>query len=529
MQGVDAFRLRVGDFRVIYRFNLEKNELSLSYQAVGQPGTYSVQAFWSVDGVGGSEAAGMGLVIASASGSIIPTPPQKVSTPVLSPAVACSLPAAVSISCSDGRAQIYYTTDGTLPTQSSTPNAGPLTFNTQTSLRAVAFDNSYLPSVVAAGEYDPAPTITPAALAQSVSGNGGFLPTVNLSAMPQAAVICYAVVEQIPPGLTPFDVSGDGIWDPVAGVIRWGPYTDNEARAFSFNVGGASGSYALAGEVSCNGYSAGTTGDLSVQISANYPGPTVVTNPVACATDNLTYSLSLDPDPGVVTVTSASGTLNWGDGTQSPVTQPSQILQHAYTAARLYTFSVTAYWTGYTTDSKPQAGTATFSGSVQVVTNCLPPQIVVQPSSQMGLAGSTVQFAVSPSSPVPIAYQWYFNQDFPLLGAVYSLLTLPGVTPQSSGGYSVVLTNAFGSTTSSVASLMIVSPLVAQNGGGSVAFNFGRLADTTTIVWATTNLSSPVIWQPIFTNTTATTNGTWQFMDTNTVGTPAKFYRFSTP
>lgn len=29
MQGVDAFRMRVGDFRVIYNFNLEKNELVL--------------------------------------------------------------------------------------------------------------------------------------------------------------------------------------------------------------------------------------------------------------------------------------------------------------------------------------------------------------------------------------------------------------------------------------------------------------------------------------------------------------------
>jgi mRNA-degrading endonuclease RelE of RelBE toxin-antitoxin system len=29
MQGVDAFRLRVGDFRIIYPFNLAKNELHL--------------------------------------------------------------------------------------------------------------------------------------------------------------------------------------------------------------------------------------------------------------------------------------------------------------------------------------------------------------------------------------------------------------------------------------------------------------------------------------------------------------------
>jgi len=29
MQGVDAFRLRVGDYRIIYQFNVDKNELYL--------------------------------------------------------------------------------------------------------------------------------------------------------------------------------------------------------------------------------------------------------------------------------------------------------------------------------------------------------------------------------------------------------------------------------------------------------------------------------------------------------------------
>lgn len=29
MQGVEAFRLRVGDYRVMYEFNVEKNELYL--------------------------------------------------------------------------------------------------------------------------------------------------------------------------------------------------------------------------------------------------------------------------------------------------------------------------------------------------------------------------------------------------------------------------------------------------------------------------------------------------------------------
>lgn len=133
---------------------------------------------------------------------------------------------------------------------------------------------------------------------------------------------------------------------------------------------------------------------------------------------------------------------------------------------------------------------------------------------------------------MPMSYQWYFDQNFPLAGTVFSALALPDVAPQSAGGYSVIITNAFGSITSSVASLTVVTPLVTnlvRGANGKMTLNFVGLPNTVTRLWAATNLASPASWQPIFTNTTTTTNGTWQFIDTNTIGTPAKFYRFSTP
>jgi hypothetical protein len=168
--------------------------LSLSYQAVGQPGVYPARAAWSVDGVGGGETTGTNLVIASGAGGIIPTPPQQVTTPVLTPTVASNLPVTVSISCGDAQAQVYYTTNGTLPTQSSTLCTGPLTFNTQTSLRARAFHFGYLPSTAAVGEYVPVPTANTVSLARSIPGNGSFLPTVLLTATLQGTVNCYSVV-----------------------------------------------------------------------------------------------------------------------------------------------------------------------------------------------------------------------------------------------------------------------------------------------------------------------------------------------
>jgi len=501
---------------------------TLSYEAAGQPGEYPVRSFWSVDGVGSGEATGTNLVIA---GSIVPAPPQLVPMPELSPAVASSLPVRVSISDSDVQAQICYTTDGTLPTEGSSRYTGPLTFNAQTSLRAVAFHTGYPPSVAAVGEYDPALTTFATTLVESVSGNGSFLPTVTLNATPQAPVICYALVEPIPAGLTPSGLSSDGIWDPAASVIRWGPYTDNQARVFSFNVGGASGSYSLAGQVSFNGYSMGTTGDSLVQIDANYIGSAPVTNLAACATDYLTYNVSIDPAPGVVTVISASGTVDWGDGTQSAITSPLMTFAKSYPTAGTYDIVVTVNWRGYSGDTQ-LSGQAIKTDSVQVVTTCLPPQIVTQPSNQVALAGSTAQFAVSAASSVPMTYQWYFDQNFPIIGTVFSSLTLPDVTPQSAGGYSVIITNAFGCITSRVASLTVVTPLVTnlvKSVNGNVTLNFVGLPNAISRLWVTTNLASPASWQPIFTNTTTAPNGAWEFTDTNAFGEPARFYRFSTP
>jgi hypothetical protein len=508
------------------------NAQTLSYQAVGQPGVYLVSASWSVDGVGGGEPAGTNLVIAGGLSGTIPTPPQQVPTPVLTPAVASNLPVTVSISCSDAQAQIYYTTDGTLPTQTSPHYIGAFTFGTKTSLRAAAFRSGYLPSGAALGEYVPILTTTTVSVAHSVSGNGSFLPTVSLITAPQSPVNCYAVVETIPYGLMPSGLSGDGIWDPFASEIRWGPYLDNQPRIFSYNLGGASGIYPLAGQVSFNGYSVATSDAATVQINANYSGSGPVTNLAACATDYLTYSVNINPAPGMVTVTSVTGTVDWGDGTQSGITQPVMTFEKSYSAAGTFPIVVSADWTGYS-GTVPMSGHATKTDSVQVVTSCLAPQIVTQPSNQVVLAGSTVEFTVSASSSVPMTYQWYFNTNSPIFSpSAFATLSLPSIAPQSAGFYSVLITNLFGSVTSSVAQLTVVTPLVnaaTRNADGSVTLRFTGLPNASTRIWATTNLAPPANWQPIFTNTTTSPDGTWLFTDTNVIAHPVQFYRFSIP
>jgi hypothetical protein len=411
------------------------NTLSLSYQAAGLPGVYPVSASWSVDGVGGGEPAGTNLVIvASGANGTIPTPPPQVLTPMLTPAMASNLPVSVTTTDATPGAVIYYTLDGSLPTQNSLPYTGAVPLASAGVLRAVAFTNGWTPSVAAVGEYVPPLTTNTVSVTNSIFGNATIQPTVSLTATPQGAVNCYAVVETLSFGLTPSGLSGDGIWDPIAGAIRWGPYLDNQPRVFSFTVGGASGIYPLSGQVSVNGYSM-SAGATNVQINTSVIG------------------------------------------------------------------------------SGPQIGT--------------------QPSNQVALAGQTVQFTVGASGSAPLIYQWYFNTNTPLFSpSPAAALSLSNVTAQSAGLYSVLVTNAYGSVTSSVASLTIVTPLVTNiltGTNGSVTLSFVGLPNATTRIWATTNLALPSSWQPIFTNTTTSPNGAWQFIDTNTVGYPLRFYRFSTP
>src|ERR1019366_178751 len=71
------------------------NALTLSYQAVGQAGSYSVRSTWSVDGVSASEAVGTNIVVASTSGTVAPTPPPQEPMPTLSPVLSSHLPVPV--------------------------------------------------------------------------------------------------------------------------------------------------------------------------------------------------------------------------------------------------------------------------------------------------------------------------------------------------------------------------------------------------------------------------------------------------
>ena len=79
-------------------------------------------------------------------------------------------------------------------------------------------------------------------------------------------------------------------------------------------------------------------------------------------------------------------------------------------------------------------------------------QIVVQPANQYVFFGSNALFSVGVSGTAPFAYQWFVNGAL-IGGATNDTLTVPDVTLTTAADYQVVITNCWGSVTSSVALL----------------------------------------------------------------------------
>ena len=93
------------------------------------------------------------------------------------------------------------------------------------------------------------------------------------------------------------------------------------------------------------------------------------------------------------------------------------------------------------------------------------PVILAQPLSRTNAAGTTASFAISATATDigPLSYQWRLGgtsllNDGRVSGATTPNLVLASVQPADAGDYTVVVTNLYGSVTSSAAGLTVMSP-----------------------------------------------------------------------
>ena len=162
------------------------------------------------------------------------------------------------------------------------------------------------------------------------------------------------------------------------------------------------------------------------------------------------------------------------------------------------------------------------------------PTITQQPQSVSVANGQPASFTVAADGTGILDYQWRFNTNTPVTGATSPTLSFPIASNSLAGKYSVVITNNFGSVTSSFALLSIVNQSTLESfsfntTNRSFSITVANAPQTTNRMWATTNLAIAGDWRVIATNVMAS-NGLWSFTDTNTAKTNAvRFYRSSTP
>ena len=85
-----------------------------------------------------------------------------------------------------------------------------------------------------------------------------------------------------------------------------------------------------------------------------------------------------------------------------------------------------------------------------------PPVITSQPLSRLVASGSTVALTVTAAGSGPLGYAWCLNGTNVIQSGPSPTLALISVSTNNTGNYSVVITNAYGAVTSSVAALTVL-------------------------------------------------------------------------
>ena len=413
------------------------------------------------------------------------------------------------------------------------------------------------------GNYDYGQAIVPAGLSNVVAIAGGFFHSLALTA--DGTVVAWGAGQTnnpsdgvdygqsiVPAGLSNVVAIAGGGYHSLAltadgTVVAWGAgQTNNPSDEADYGQSivpaGLSNVVAIAG----GGYhSLALTADGTVVAwGDNFSGQTNVppdlTNVVALAGGGL-YSLALTANGTVVA---------WGAGQTN---NPSDGVDYGQSIVPAGLTNIVAVAAG-------------FQHSL-ALENDGSPYIVRQPASQTVLTNTTVTFTVTALGAPTLSYQW--QKDSTNLvdggnvsGSATATLTLTDVQDADAAGYTVVITNAIGSVTSSNATLTVteVAPafvlqpetgqtpaspiirsiiltgdgniMIAGNGGGGGGALAGIAGGTNAGIYyvlASSNLLTPLTnWTLVATNQF---DGEGNFIFTNPVPTnaPQMFYRLQSP
>ncbi|HOC57716.1 MAG TPA: autotransporter-associated beta strand repeat-containing protein [Verrucomicrobiota bacterium] len=129
-------------------------------------------------------------------------------------------------------------------------------------------------------------------------------------------------------------------------------------------------------------------------------------------------------------------------------------------------------------DMSWDANNLSLDGSITVVGSGAAPVITSQPRSLTVNSGSPAWFTAIAAGPRPLGYQWRKN-GANIAGASSTTYTIPSTDADDVAGYSVMVTNAYGSVTSAVAPLALNAPAppTTVTNGLMVYLNFDNNLD----------------------------------------------------
>ena len=323
-------------------------------------------------------AAGM---LPSSVASVTYTKESPAATPTFSPAPGTySTAQQVTISDTATKNSIFFTTDGSTPTTSSTPYTGPVTVSATTTVKAIATATGFLPSAVASGTYTieaPAatPTFTPApgtyATAQQVAlhdtttgaamfyTTNGTTPTTSSTPYTGAITVSATTTIKAIATATGFNTS----------AVASGTYTIQTAAATP-TFSPAPGTYATAQQVTLHD----TTTGASMFYTTNGTTPTTSSTPYtgAITVSATTTIKAIATATGFNISAVASGTYTIQTAAATPTFTPApgtyataqQVTLHDTTtgAAMFYTTNGTTP----TTSSTPYTGAITVSATTTI-------------------------------------------------------------------------------------------------------------------------------------------------------------------
>ncbi len=245
------------------------------------------------------------------------------------------------------------------------------------------------------------------------------------------------------------------------GVVLWGLYFDGgqelqsygngtiypNAYTFAYTISGVAGNndgdYNLLLEVSTNGEVPTTFHTTNVYLHISPATLTQPTNTICISGSTTTMGIAAGP---------RTATFQWFDAaTGATVTgaggSPSFSPTTANSGERVYC----KIWNAY----------GSVSSSNALLTVGIAPTISTQPAGTAATFGGNATFSVTLSgTPTPpLYYQWYKNGT-PLPGANLGSIIISPIGLTDLGAYQVVITNLFGSVTSSSASLVGSSPAI---------------------------------------------------------------------